>query len=75
MGLTHHFDAALPGRVYRGHYERIVADTEAQIRRLLAACGLPFEEGCLPFYENERTVRTARSEQVRQPIFRDALEQ
>ena len=53
----------------------MVADTEAEVRRLLAACGLPFEERCLRFYENERAVRTASSEQVRQPIFREALEQ
>jgi len=45
-----------------------------QVRRLLEYCGLPFEERCLRFYENDRAVRTASSEQVRQPIFRDALE-
>ena len=73
--LMHHFDAVLPRRVYRVHYESMVADTEAEVRRLLAACGLPFEERCLRFYENERAVRTASSEQVRQPIFREALEQ
>ena len=52
----------------------MVADTETQIRRLLAGCGLQFEEGCVRFYENERAVRTASSEQVRQPIFREALD-
>jgi hypothetical protein len=71
----HHFEAVLPGRVYRVHYERMVTDTEAEVRRLPAHCGLAFEEGCLRFYENERAVRTASSEQVRQPIFQDALEQ
>jgi tetratricopeptide (TPR) repeat protein len=73
--LMAHFDAALPGRVHRVIYERMVEDTEREVRRLLDYCGLPFEEGCLRFYENDRAVRTASSEQVRQPIFRDALEQ
>ena len=70
-----HFDAMLPGRVHRVFYESLVEDTEAEVRRLLAHCGLPFEEACLRFYENERAVRTASSEQVRQPIFRDGMDQ
>jgi tetratricopeptide (TPR) repeat protein len=74
VALMHHFDAVLPGRVHRVLYESIVTDTEAQVRRLLGFCGLPFEAGCLKFYENERAVRTASSEQVRRPIFQDALE-
>jgi tetratricopeptide (TPR) repeat protein len=73
--LTAHFDAVLPGRVHRVFYERMVDETEAEVRRLLEYCGLPFEEACLRFYENERAVRTASSEQVRRPIYRDALEQ
>jgi hypothetical protein len=70
-----HFDQVLPGRVHRVVYERMVDDTEGEVRRVLDYCGLPFEEGCLRFYENERAVRTASSEQVRRPIYRDALEQ
>jgi hypothetical protein len=50
-------------------------DTEAEVRRLLDYCGLPFEEACLRFFENERPVRTASSEQVRQPIYKDGVEQ
>jgi predicted Zn-dependent protease len=69
-----HFDTVLPGRVLRVHYEQMVEDTETQVRRVLEYCGLPFEESCLRFYENERAVRTASSEQVRQPIFREGLE-
>ena len=65
-----HFDAVLPGRIHRVFYERIVDDTEAEVRRLLDYCGLPFEPECLRFFENERPVRTASSEQVRQPIYR-----
>jgi hypothetical protein len=72
--LMAHFDQALPGRVHRVTYERMVDDTEAEVRRLLEYCGLPFEEQCLRFYENDRAVRTASSEQVRRPIFRDAVE-
>ncbi len=72
--LMAHFDAVLPGRVHRVIYETFVEDTEAELRRLLAYCGLPFEAGCLRFYENERVVRTASSEQVRQPIYRDAMD-
>jgi tetratricopeptide (TPR) repeat protein len=73
--LMAHFDAVLPGRVHRVIYEQLVEDTEAEVRRVLAYCGLPFDERCLRFYENERNVRTASSEQVRQPIYRGGLEQ
>ena len=72
--LMDHFDAVSPGRIHRVIYEDLVEDTEVQVRRLLDHCGLPFEDRCLRFYENERAVRTASSEQVRQPIFRDAVE-
>jgi tetratricopeptide (TPR) repeat protein len=66
-----HYDAVLPGLVHRVHYENMVDDTEAEVRRLLEFCGLPFEEGCLRFHENTRAVRTASSEQVRKPIYRE----
>jgi tetratricopeptide (TPR) repeat protein len=72
--LMAHFDAVLPGRVHRVIYEHMVEDTEHEVRRLLDYCGLPFEDACLRFYENDRAVRTASSEQVRRPIFRDAVE-
>ncbi|MGI9246129.1 MAG: sulfotransferase [Steroidobacteraceae bacterium] len=73
--LMAHFDAVLPGRVHRVFYDRLVTDTETEIRALLAACGLPFEDACLRFHETRRAVRTPSSEQVRRPIFRDGLEQ
>jgi hypothetical protein len=73
--LMAHFDTVLPGRIHRVIYEDMVEDTEAEVRRLLAYCGLPFEAGCLKFHENDRAVRTVSSEQVRRPIFRDGLEQ
>ncbi len=67
--LMAHFDAVLPGRVHRVRYEDMVKNPEAEVRRLLAYCGLPFEPACLRFYESDRPVRTASSEQVRRPIF------
>ena len=75
VDLMAHFDAVLPGRVHRVHYEAMVTDTEHEVRRLLDYCGLPFEEACLRFHENDRAVRTPSAEQVRQPIYKDALEQ
>ncbi len=72
--LMAHVDAALPGWVHRVIYEAMVADPEAQTRALLAHCGLPFEDACLRFYENDRAVRTASAEQVRRPIFTDAAD-
>ena len=72
--LMAHFDAVLPGRVHRVIYETLVGDTEAEVRRLLDYCGLPFDERCLRFYENDRAVRTASSEQVRRPIYRDGVD-
>lgn len=74
VSLMEHFDAVLPGRVCHVFYERLVADTEAEVRRLLAYCGLPFEAECLRFFDNGRPVRTASSEQVRQPIYRGAID-
>jgi hypothetical protein len=73
--LLAHFDAVLPGRVHRVFYENMVEDTEGEVRRLLEYCGLPFEEGVLQFHENQRAVRTASSEQVRRPIFREGMDQ
>ena len=73
--LMAHFDDVLPGRIYRANYEKTVNDTEAEVRKILDYCGLPFEEGCLRFFENKRAVRTASSEQVRQPIYRQGMEQ
>ena len=70
-----HIDAVLPGRVHRVLHENMVTDTEAQVRALLDHCGLPFDPACLRFWETERAVQTASSEQVRRPIFREGLEQ
>ncbi len=73
--LMDHWDEVLPGRVLRVQYEDVVADTETQVRRMLDYCGLEFEEACLRFYETRRAVRTPSSEQVRQPVYTEGLEQ
>jgi hypothetical protein len=73
--LMAHMDSAMPGRVHRVIYERMIDDTEAEIRALLAYCGLEFEPACLEYYKTERAVRTPSSEQVRQPIYRDAADE
>ena len=72
--LMAHYDVVLPGRVHRVFYENMVGDPETEVRKVLNYCGLPFEDACLRFYENDRAVRTASSEQVRQPIFKEATE-
>jgi len=74
VALMAHFDAVLPGRIHRVIYERMVEDTEGEVRRLLDYCGLPFESSCLRFFENARPVRTASSEQVRRPIYREGVD-
>ena len=74
VALMAHFDQVLPGRVIRVQHEALVADTEAEVRRLLAACGLGFEAACLAFHENTRAVRTASAEQVRRPISAEGID-
>ena len=71
--LMDHWHALLPGKVLDVRYEDMVLDQENQTRRILEYCGLPWEEGCLRFYETERAVNTASSQQVRQPIYTKAL--
>ncbi len=72
--LMAHYDTVLPGRIHRVIYERMVENTEEEVRCLLDYCGLPFEESCLRFFENARPVRTASSEQVRRPIYREGVD-
>jgi tetratricopeptide (TPR) repeat protein len=72
--LMDHFDRVMPGRIHRLHYEAMVDDTEVQVRALLDHLGLPFDPACLRHHENQRAVRTASSEQVRQPIYRDGVD-
>ena len=73
--LMDHWDRVLPGRVLRVNHEDVVADLDREVRRLLDFCGLPFDERCLRFHETDRPVRTASSEQVRQPLNKRGVEQ
>ena len=73
VDLMAHWDAVLPGRILRVQYEQVVEDVESSVRRILDFCELEFEEACLDFHRTQRSVRTASSEQVRQPLFREGL--
>ena len=75
LDLMEHWDVALPGRVLRVQHEDVIDDLEGSVRRILDHCRLDFEPGCVEFHRNTRSVRTPSSEQVRQPIFRDGLDQ
>jgi tetratricopeptide (TPR) repeat protein len=75
LDLMQHWQAVLPGRILRVEHESVVDDLEGNVRRILDFCGLEFEPACVEFYKTARSVRTASSEQVRQPIFRDGLDQ
>jgi tetratricopeptide (TPR) repeat protein len=75
LELMRHWDAVLPGRVLRVQHEDVVDDLAGNVRRLLDYCELEFEPACVEFHKTERSVRTASSEQVRQPIYREGLDQ
>jgi tetratricopeptide (TPR) repeat protein len=75
LDLMAHWDEVLPDRVLRVWHEDVVDDLEGSVRRILGFCGLTFEPACVEYYKTERSVRTASSEQVRQPIFREGLDQ
>jgi tetratricopeptide (TPR) repeat protein len=75
LELMEHWDSVLPARVLRIHHEDVVDDLENNVRRILDFCELEFEPACLAYHTTARSVRTASSEQVRQPIFRDGLDQ
>jgi tetratricopeptide (TPR) repeat protein len=75
LELMRHWDRVLPGRVLRVQHEDLVDDLQGNVRRLLEYCGLDFEPACVEFHKTERSVRTASSEQVRRPIYREGLDQ
>ncbi len=75
LELMRHWDRVLPGRVLRVQHEDLVDDLEGNVRRMLEHCRLGYESACVEFYRTERSVRTASSEQVRQPIYREGLDQ
>ena len=72
--LMAHYDSVLPGRIIRVIYEDLVADPDAEIRRLLAQLELPFEPACLTFHTNARAMNSVSAEQVRKPIFRESID-
>jgi tetratricopeptide (TPR) repeat protein len=74
VDLMDHFDRIEPATVHRVIYERMIENTETEVRRLLTYCGLEFESDCLRFYENDRPVRTPSAQQVRQPIYREGMD-
>jgi len=73
LRLMNHWHGVFPGGLLTVQYEDVVENLDTQVRQLLSHAGLQFEEACLHYYEKDRAVRTASSEQVRQPIYRDAL--
>jgi len=75
LELMRHWDEVLPGKILRVHHEDVVGDIDGAVRRILDFCGLEFEAQCVEFHKTERSIRTASSEQVRQPLYRDGLEQ
>jgi tetratricopeptide (TPR) repeat protein len=75
LDLMRHWDTVLPGHVLRVQHEDVVNDLDGSVRRLLEFCQLDFEPACVEFHKTERSIRTASSEQVRQPIYREGLEQ
>jgi hypothetical protein len=70
-----HWETVLPGRILRVQHAQVVSDLEGSVRRILEFCELHFEPGCIEFHRTERQVHSASSEQVRQPIYREGLEQ
>jgi len=68
-----HWNTVLPGRILKVFYEDVIEDVERSARHILEFCDLKFEPSCLAFYRTDRSVATASSEQVRQPIFREGL--
>ena len=75
LRLMEHWNKVIPGFVLTVQHEDVINDLEGQVKRILDFCGLPFEQACVEFHKNTRTIKTPSSEQVRQPIFRSAMQQ
>jgi glycyl-tRNA synthetase alpha subunit len=75
INLMSHWNKVLPDKIYKVQYEDVVSNTEAEVRKLFKFLELPFEKECLDFYKTKRSVRTASSEQVRQPIYSSGVDQ
>ncbi|MBE19739.1 MAG: hypothetical protein CMD69_02330 [Gammaproteobacteria bacterium] len=74
VNLMNHWDKVLPNKILRVNNEDIIEDLEGQVKRMLEFLELPYEEECISFYETDRSVRTASSEQVRRPINKEGME-
>ena len=72
--LMNHWDDVLPDKILRVNNEDIIEDLEGQVSRMLQFLDLPFEDACITFYETDRSVRTASSEQVRKPINKSGMD-
>jgi len=75
VDLMDHWNRVYPDRILQVNYEDVVVDLETQVRRMLDYLGLPFDPACIEFHRTQRSVRTASSEQVRQPIYQSGVEQ
>jgi hypothetical protein len=75
VDIMAHWETVLPGRILRVQHEDVIDDLEAQVRRILEFCDLPFEQACIDFHKTDRAVRTPSSEQVRQPIYQSGVDQ
>ncbi|HUZ73951.1 MAG TPA: tetratricopeptide repeat protein [Stellaceae bacterium] len=72
--LMEHWRRVLPeGVMLEVQYEDVVADLDGQARRIIAHCGLEWDDACLAFHKTERPVRTASKSQVRQPIYKSSV--
>lgn len=74
ISLMDHWDRVLPGKILRIQYEDLVQNFDTELERIFAYCELPFEESCKQFHQTQRNVRTASSEQVRQPLYVGAID-
>jgi tetratricopeptide (TPR) repeat protein len=74
LRLMDHWDEVFPGQILRVNYEKVVDDFELQVERIIKFCGLDMEPGCLEFYQTKRSINTPSSEQVRQPIYRQGID-
>jgi tetratricopeptide (TPR) repeat protein len=72
--LMNHWDEVLPNKILRVNNEDIIDDLEGQVKKMLEFLELPFEDSCITFYETDRSVRTASSEQVRKPINKSGMD-
>ena len=72
--LMNHWDEVLPNKILRVNNEDIIDDLEGQVTKMLEFLELPFEDSCITFYETDRSVRTASSEQVRKPINKSGMD-